>query len=50
MKKMRVCGKCRSYTLSETHCGAMAASAHPARFNPEDPYGDYRRKAKSGPQ
>ncbi len=53
MKRMRVCGACRSYTLSETHCGAATASAHPARFNPSDPYGELRRRrneARAGRQ
>lgn len=36
------------YTLSETcpECGARAVNAAPAPFNPEDPYGEYRRRAK----
>ncbi|MEW6722456.1 MAG: RNA-protein complex protein Nop10 [Candidatus Micrarchaeota archaeon] len=46
MKRMRVCLGCGGYTLAETHCGSMTRSAHPARFNPGDPYGEYRRKAK----
>jgi rRNA maturation protein Nop10 len=48
MFRMRFCSMCMSYTMSESHCGSMAASAHPARFNPNDPYGDYRRKARFG--
>ncbi|NYZ74473.1 ribosome biogenesis protein [Candidatus Micrarchaeota archaeon] len=48
MKKMRFCGVCQSYTLSGSHCGAQTLSAHPARFNPNDPYGDYRRRVKFG--
>jgi H/ACA ribonucleoprotein complex subunit 3 len=47
MKRMRICRKCGSYTLAELHCGAMSESAHPARFNPNDPYGEYRRRAKA---
>ncbi len=48
MFRMRFCNNCMSYTLSESHCGTMTVSAHPARFNPNDPYGDYRRKARFG--
>jgi len=48
MFKMRFCTICNSYTLSEAHCDFQTISAHPANFNPNDPYGDYRRKAKFG--
>ena len=48
MKKMRFCPNCQSYTISETHCGEATRSAHPPRFNPNDPYGGYRRKARYG--
>jgi len=36
------------YTLGETcpDCGAVAANSAPARFSPEDPYGEYRRRAR----
>ena len=36
------------YTLAETcpDCGALAVNSAPARFNPEDPYGEYRRALK----
>lgn len=36
------------YTLGETcpECGASASNAAPAPYNPEDPYGEYRRRAK----
>jgi len=36
------------YTLSEScpDCGADAVNSAPAPFNPEDPYGEYRRRAK----
>ncbi|MFB6126413.1 MAG: RNA-protein complex protein Nop10 [Halolamina sp.] len=36
------------YTLSDVcpDCGADAVTASPARFNPEDPYGEYRRRAR----
>ena len=36
------------YTLGETcpDCGAAAENSAPAPFNPEDPYGEYRRALK----
>lgn len=36
------------YTLSGTcpECGAEAVNSAPAPFNPEDPYGEYRRALK----
>jgi H/ACA ribonucleoprotein complex subunit 3 len=36
------------YTLSADcpECGAPAVNSAPAPFNPEDPYGEYRRRAK----
>ncbi|MEF8774399.1 MAG: RNA-protein complex protein Nop10 [Halobacteriales archaeon] len=36
------------YTLGETcpECGAEAVNSAPAPFNPDDPYGEYRRRAK----
>ncbi|QIB73328.1 RNA-protein complex protein Nop10 [Halogeometricum borinquense] len=36
------------YTLSDTcpECGADAVNSAPAPFNPEDPYGEYRRALK----
>ncbi len=50
MFRMRFCERCRLYTLSEMHCGKASRSAHPARFNPNDPYGAYRRRYRSGLQ
>lgn len=47
MKKIMRCIKCGAYTLSKTHCESTTISAHPPLFNPNDPYGDYRRKAKN---
>ncbi len=46
MKKMRKCVSCSEYTLKEEHCGAASISAHPPKFNPNDPYAKYRRKEK----
>jgi len=36
------------YTLTDTcpECGADAVNSAPAPFNPEDPYGEYRRALK----
>ncbi|MFB6254324.1 MAG: RNA-protein complex protein Nop10 [Halobacteriaceae archaeon] len=36
------------YTLSSTcpQCGAPTQNSAPAPFNPEDPYGQYRRALK----
>ncbi|MEF8781808.1 MAG: RNA-protein complex protein Nop10 [Haloarculaceae archaeon] len=36
------------YTLSSAcpECGADAVNSAPAPFNPEDPYGEYRRALK----
>jgi len=43
--EIRVCGRCGSYTMSETcpGCGGRSRTAHPARFSPDDRYGKYRR-------
>lgn len=40
------------YTLSETCpiCGGSAINSAPAPFDPEDPYGPYRRALKRGPR
>ncbi|MFC4549948.1 MULTISPECIES: RNA-protein complex protein Nop10 [Halorussus] len=51
---IRVCSAWRGrhdrpvYTLSATcpECGADAVNSAPAPFNPEDPYGEYRRALK----
>lgn len=36
------------YTLGDTcpECGADTVNSAPAPFNPEDPYGEYRRRAR----
>ena len=36
------------YTLGETcpACGRPAVNSAPAPFDPEDPYGEYRRRAR----
>jgi H/ACA ribonucleoprotein complex subunit 3 len=40
------CASCKTYTLEETcpRCGTRAKVPMPARFSPEDHYGEYRRK------
>jgi H/ACA ribonucleoprotein complex subunit 3 len=37
------------YTLGETcpDCGGRAVQSSPARFDPADPYGKHRRRAKA---
>ncbi len=46
--RLRKCPKCGRYTLKERCpvCGAETVSAHPPRFSPVDPWGEYRRRAK----
>ncbi|OIO63550.1 ribosome biogenesis protein [Candidatus Woesearchaeota archaeon CG1_02_47_18] len=48
MKHILKCSLCGSYTTAEAcpKCGGKALSPRPARFSPEDKYGDYRRRAK----
>jgi H/ACA ribonucleoprotein complex subunit 3 len=51
---IRVCGAWRDahdrpvYTLSATcpRCGAETENTAPAPFDPDDPYGEYRRRLK----
>ncbi|PSP90006.1 H/ACA RNA-protein complex component Nop10p [Halobacteriales archaeon QS_4_69_34] len=51
---IRVCGDWASehdrpvYTLAEScpRCGARAINSTPAPFDPDDPYGEYRRALK----
>lgn len=43
------CANCGRYTLRRDkcpYCGGELKAAHPAKFSPEDPYGEYRRKMK----
>jgi H/ACA ribonucleoprotein complex subunit 3 len=47
MKHILKCEKCNEYTMMEVHgCGTKTINVKPAKFSPEDQYGDYRRKAK----
>jgi H/ACA ribonucleoprotein complex subunit 3 len=42
------CEKCHRFTLTETcpTCKGYAKNPLPAKYSPEDPYGEYRRKLK----
>jgi len=41
------CSKCGSYSLDEKcDCGEKRTSPKPAKYSPEDKYGEYRRKVK----
>lgn len=47
MKHILKCTACGSYTLKEVCvCGSGTATPKPAKFSPEDHYGNYRRQAK----
>ena len=45
---LKRCTGCREYTLQETcpRCGAKAKPNRPAKFSPEDNFGEYRRRLK----
>ena len=45
---LKRCTACKEYTLQEAcpRCGGKALPQRPAKFSPEDPYGEYRRKLK----
>ncbi len=42
---LQVCRDCRRYTLRAKcpECGSRTRTPHPARFDPGDRYGKYRR-------
>jgi H/ACA ribonucleoprotein complex subunit 3 len=42
---LHICRACHRYTLAEKcpECGSATRTPHPARFNPGDRYGKYRR-------
>jgi len=47
MRHILKCSRCGEYTMKEDcDCGGRAVSVRPAKFSLEDPYGNYRRKAK----
>jgi len=49
--KILYCKKCNKYTLKENcSCGEKAITTKPAKFSPEDKYGEYRRIAKKQQQ
>jgi len=45
---LRFCKACDDYTLKQScpRCGKPARPNRPAKFSPEDHYGEYRRKLK----
>ena len=45
-KSILKCIKCGRYTMKEVCCKQKTINPKPAKFNVEDKYGDYRRKAK----
>jgi len=48
MKTLLKCGKCGNYNLKGIcECGGNAITPKPAKYNVEDKYGKYRRKAKA---
>jgi H/ACA ribonucleoprotein complex subunit 3 len=47
MKHILRCEKCGTYTMSDKcKCGGKAITTKPAKFSPEDKFGQWRRKAK----
>ena len=48
MKHLFHCKKCDRYTMKSVcgFCGLKTNNPKPAKYNPEDKYSDYRRKAK----
>ena len=47
MRHILKCSRCGEYTMKEDcDCGGEVVSIKPAKFSLEDPYGNYRRKAK----
>ena len=45
---LRKCPSCRDYTLKEQcpKCGGTTLMPMPAKYSPEDRYGEYRRRLK----
>jgi H/ACA ribonucleoprotein complex subunit 3 len=45
---LRKCGSCRSYTMMSTcpKCGGVTFMSMPAKYSPDDRYGEYRRRLK----
>jgi H/ACA ribonucleoprotein complex subunit 3 len=43
------CSECGEYTLEQKtcpHCGHPVYDPRPAKYSPQDKYGEYRRRAK----
>lgn len=42
------CPKCGKYTMKDecSTCKVKTVQVKPAKYSPEDPYGEYRRKAR----
>ena len=40
------CSKCSQYTIKEKCCDVKTINPKPAKYSPEDKYGDYRRTVK----
>ena len=47
-KHIHKCSSCSLYTMEQKcpSCGSSAFVAKPAKYSPEDKYGEYRRRAK----
>jgi len=45
---LRKCPSCREYTLADKcpKCGGATLMPMPAKYSPEDRYGEYRRRLK----
>ncbi|MFO7837280.1 MAG: RNA-protein complex protein Nop10 [Candidatus Thorarchaeota archaeon] len=49
MTRLFRCTKCGRYTLNDEtcpECEGEVGNPHPARYSPQDKYGEYRRVAK----
>jgi H/ACA ribonucleoprotein complex subunit 3 len=48
MAKILKCPKCDKYTMKKVcpKCKIDTVTVEPAKYNPKDKYGDYRRKGK----
>ena len=48
MRHLFICLACKTYTMKEvcSQCKKKTENPKPARYQPDDPYGKYRRKAK----
>ncbi|MAF89529.1 MAG: nucleolar RNA-binding Nop10p family protein [archaeon] len=49
MAKILRCTKCRQYTIKTIcpNCKIITASPEPAKYDPKDKYGKYRRQART---